>query len=39
MPKMNDSRRKKIQAKQRAALNAARRERKAARRVVRRAKA
>lgn len=39
MPKMSDSRRKKIQAKQRKLSNAVRRERKAARRIQRDAKA
>lgn len=38
MPKMSDSRRKKIQAKQRQALNTLRRERKAARRAERAAR-
>jgi hypothetical protein len=35
MPKMSDSRRKKIQAKQRRALNTLRREKKAAQRAAR----
>ena len=35
MPKMSNSRRKKIQARQRQALNLLRRERKAAKRAVR----
>jgi hypothetical protein len=39
MPKMTDSRRKKIQARQRQALSALRREKKAAKRQQRKAKA
>lgn len=39
MPKMSDARRKKIQAKQRQALNTARREKKAARRAQKQLKA
>ena len=39
MPKMSESRRKKIQAKQRQALNLARRARKAAKRATRATKA
>jgi hypothetical protein len=39
MPKMTDARRKKIQAKQRQAINKLRREKKAAKRAERSAKA